>query len=114
MIGSLFEAAISAVNSERAGDLFLYACAVALIVFFIVRRVYLSECASASMFFFCFLTVLQARASSQSSAEQPGVETHRGPPLTPRAPVDRPFGFGETLGRTHLFRADVLPFGRVQ
>ena len=54
MIGSLFEAAISAVNSERAGDLFLYACAVALIVFFIVRRVYLSECASAPMFF-CFL-----------------------------------------------------------
>jgi hypothetical protein len=61
-----------------------------------------------------FLTSVQARSAPQSSAEQSSVETHRSPPFAPVTPVDRPSGFGKTLGWAFFFEEDVFPFGRVQ
>ena len=108
MFGLLFEAAVSAVQSDRAGDLFLYACAFTLIGALIIKyndslKCHVSLC----------LTVAQARSPPQFYAQQSGPETHRGPPLAPFFSINWPSGFGQALEWTHLSGANVRFIGRI-
>ena len=111
----MFESLIAAVQSDSAGDLFLYFSAFVFFSTLIVRygiQHWMSclHCIALLHIHSC----VQADPPSQSSAQQRCQQTHCGPPLTTIIAFDWPSGISQTLAWPHFLETHVHTLRPIQ
>ena len=101
----MFEAFVAAVHSERAGDVFLCACALILLGAFILRYMAIEARVHVMMLSNIF-TSTQVASAAKSSVVPSSKPTHRCSANAPRPSFYRPSRPSQTLAWSHFLGKD--------